>query len=209
MYGSAVPPSSPFPLERTNYCSCVGRHRRNQTNHMSQRRTSRNQPHLPIPIHARYRRCDSQKLLHIEAPIDLTHLSLGTYVHTFLSFSTTVISSIPFNCYPYHSFAQTQTQTQKLQAKIPYLTLPTQNFKLSIHPVRELVAGCSDSRSKTHKRHSGGEIANNEGGLPYYQSWVISQRRRSWCCSVGGWASSYGGLCLLFMSRMYKSGKIR
>lgn len=181
---------------------------------MSQRRTSRDQPHLPIPIpipipiHARYRRCDPQKPLHIEAPIDLTHLSLGTYIHTFFFFSTTVISSIPFNCYLYHSL--TQTQTQKQQAK--YLTLPylPRIFKLSIHPVRELVAGCSDSRSKTHKRHPGGEIANNEGELPYYQSWVISRRRRSWCCSVGRWASSYGGgLCLLLMSRMYKSGKIR
>lgn len=85
----------------------------------------------------RYRRCESQKLVHIEAP---THLSLGTYVHTFFFFSTTVISSIPFNCYPYHSLAQTQTRT--LQAK--YLTLPylPRIFKLSIHPVRELVAGC-------------------------------------------------------------------
>lgn len=142
----------------------------------------------------------------------LTHLSLGTYVHTFLSFSTIRGRTYfyPFNCYPYHSLAQTQTQTQKLQAKIPYIPYLPRIFKLSIHPVRELVAGCSDSRSKTHKRHPGGEIANNEGELPYYPSWVISQRRRSWCCSVGRWASSYGGgLCLLFMDIMYKSGKIR
>lgn len=72
----------------------------------------------------------------------LTHFSLGTYVHTFFFFSTTVISSIPFNCYLHHSLAQTQTQTQKLQAKIPYHTSPIQNFESSIHPVRELVAGC-------------------------------------------------------------------
>lgn len=67
----------------------------------------------------------SKQLLHI----CLTHLSLGTYVHTFLFFSTMVTSSIPFNCYLHHSLAQTQTQTQKLRAKIPYHTLPTQNFK--------------------------------------------------------------------------------
>lgn len=144
----------------------------------------------------------SKQLLHT----CLTYLSLGTYIPTFLFFSTirdwTGPTSIPFNCYPYHSLAQTQTQTQKLQAKIPYHTLPTQNFKSSIRPVRELVAGCSDSRSKTYKRHPGGEIAKDEE-LPYYPSWVICQRRRSWCCSVGGWASSYGGgLCLLFMSIM-------
>lgn len=168
---------------------------------MSQRRTSRNQPHLPIPIHARYRRCDPQRLVHVEAAAShLPHTPQSRYLHTFLSFSTTVISSIPFNCYLHHSLAQTQTQTQTLQTKS--YTLPTQNFKLSIHPVRELVAGCSDSRSKTHKRHSGGEIANNDGGLPYYPSWVIFQRR-SWCCST-----SYGGLCLLFMNIIYKSGKI-
>lgn len=166
-----------------------------------------------LPIHARYRRCNPQRLVHIEAPTTyLTHLSLGTYVLTFFFFSTTVISSIPFNCYLHHSLAHTQTQTQTLQAKIPYLTLPylPSIFKLSIHPVRELVAGCSDSRSKTHKRHPGGGIANNDGELPCYPSWVISQGRRSWCCSMRRWASSYGGgLYLLFMSRMYKSGKIR
>lgn len=153
------------------------------------------------------------KLFHVEAAASiLPHTPRSRYVRTYL-FVLLHNGNLfyPFNCYPYHSLAQTQTQTQKLQAKIPYLTLPTQNFKLSIHPVRELVAGCSDSRSKTHKRHPGGGIANDDGGLPYYPSWVISQRRRrSWCCSMGRWASSYGGgLCLLFISTIYKSGKIR
>lgn len=141
----------------------------------------------------------------------LTHLSLGTYVHTFFFFSTTVISSIPFNCYPYHSLTHSDSDSDtETASQIPYYTLPTQNFKLSIHPVRELVAGCSDSRSKTYKRHPGGEIAKDEE-LPCYPSWVICQRRRRrWCCSMGRWASSYGGgLCLSFISRMYKSGKIR
>lgn len=204
MYGSAVPPSSPFPLERTNYCSCVGRHRRNQTNHMSQRRTSGDQPHLPIPIHARYRRCDPQRLVHIEAAASyLPHTPQSRYLYTFLFFSTTVISSIPsIAIYIIHSL---RLRLRLRHCKPKYHTIPylPRIFKLSIHPVRELVAGCSDSRSKTQERHPGG-IANDEGELPYYPSWVISQRRRSWCCSVGRWAFSYGGgLCLLFMSRMY------
>lgn len=180
---------------------------------MSQRRTSRDQPHLPIPtpIHARYRRCDPQKLLHIEAPIDLTHLSLGTYLHTFLSFSTTVIPSIPsIAIYIIHSLRH-RLRLRLRHCKpntLPYLTYPEFLSCQSIQSVNWSLA-VSDSRSKTHKRHPGGEVANNEGGLPYYPSGVIFQRRRSWCCSVSGWASSYGGLCLLFMNIMYKSGKIR
>lgn len=173
------------------YCSCVGPRRRG------------NQPRTKVCTGEMENSSTSKQLLQS----CLTHLSLGTYVRTYL-FLLLHNGNLfyHFNCYPHHSLAQ--TQTQKLQAK--YLTLPTQNFKLSIHPVRELVAGCSDSRSKTHKRHPGGEVANNDdGGLPYYPSWVISQRRRSWCCSMGRWASSYGGLCLLFMNIMYKSGKIR
>lgn len=108
---------------------------------MSQRRTSRNQPHLPIPIHARYRRCDPQKLLHIEAPAtSLTHLSLGTYVHTFFFFSTTVISSIP--SIAIHTIHSLRLRLRLRNCEPKYLTIPTQNFKLSIRPVRELVAGC-------------------------------------------------------------------
>lgn len=170
---------------------------------MSQRRTSRNQPHLPIPIHARYRRCDSQKLVHVEAAASyLPHTPQSRYVRTYLFlllhngnlFYPFQLLSIPFT----RSDSDSEIASQNT---LPYLP---RIFKLSIHPVRELVAGCSDSRYKTHKRHPGGEVANNEGGLPYYPSWVISQRRRSWCCSMGRWASSYGGrLCLLFMDIMY------
>lgn len=148
MYGSAVPPSSPFPPERTNYCSCVGRHRRDRTNHTYVSAKNFSKPTTPTYTYLYMPDTDdmtlrnsftSKQLLHT----CLTHLSLGTYLHTFFFFSTTVISSIPFNCYLHHSLAQTQTQTQKLQAKYhTYLTLPTQNCKLSIRPVRELVAGC-------------------------------------------------------------------
>lgn len=147
----------------------------------------------------------SKQLLHT----CLTHLSLGTYLNTFFFFSTTVISSIPsIAIHIIHSLRHRHRNCKP--NTLPYLTLPTQNFKLSIHPVRELVAGCSDSRSKTHKRHPGGVIVNNEGELPYYPSGVISQGRRSWCCSMGRRESSYGGgLCLLFMNIMDKSGKIR
>lgn len=124
---------------------------------MSQRRTSRDQPHLPIPIYARYRRCDPQRLVHIEAPTTyLTHLSLGTYLHTFLSFSTTIISSIPsIAIYTIHSLTQTQTQT--LQAKIPYLTYPEFLSYQSIQSVNwSLAVQTRDPRLTSGIREGGG-----------------------------------------------------
>lgn len=145
---------------------------------MSQRRTSRNQPHLPIPIHARYRRCDPQKLVHVEAPTTyhLPHTPQSRYVPTYLFlFLHNGNLFYPFNCYPYHSLAQTQTQTQKLQAKYyTYLTYPEFLSYQSIQSVNwSLAVQTRDPRLTSGIRD--GEVANNDGGLPYYPSWVISQ----------------------------------
>lgn len=147
---------------------------------MSQRRTSRNQPQLPIPIHARYRRCDSQKLVHIEAPTTyLTHLSLGTYIpyippfvllHNGNLFYPFQLLSIPFTRSDSDSDSDTASQNT-----IPYL--PRISSYQSIQSVNWSLA-VSDSRSKTHKRHPGGGVANNEGELPYYPSWVICQKKK-------------------------------
>lgn len=109
------------------YCSCVGPHRRG------------NQPRTKCM----YWR--NGKLFHVEAAASiLPHTPQSRYVPTYL-FVLLHNGNLfyPFNSYPYHSLAQTQTQTQTLQAKyLTIHTLPTQNFKLSIHPVRELVASC-------------------------------------------------------------------
>lgn len=147
---------------------------------MSQRRTSRDQPHLPIPIHARYRRCDPQKLLHIEAPTTyLTHLSLGTYVRTYIPFILLHNGNLfyHFNCYLHRSFTRSDSDTDTETASqntLPDLTYPEFSSHQSIQSVNWSLA-VSDSRSKTHKRHPGGGIANNEGELPCYPLWVISQ----------------------------------
>lgn len=177
---------------------------------MSQRRTSRNQPHLPylyMPDTDDVTLRNSFTLKHLPPT---SHTPQSRYVRTYLFFfSTTVISSITsIAIYIIHSLRH---RHRLRHSKPKSHTSPTQNFKLSIHPVRELVAGCFRLEIQDSQAASGrGGVANNDGGLPYYQSWVISQGRRSWCCSVGRWASSYGGgLCLLFISRIYKSGKIR
>lgn len=212
MYGSAVPPSSPFPPERTNYCSCVGRHRRDRTNHtyvlaknFSKPTTPTSYLYLYMPDTDDMTLRDSftlKQLLHT----CLTHPSLGTYIHFCpsprLETGPDLLLSLSIAIHTIHSL---RLRLRLRNCKPKYHTLPylPRISKLSIHPVRELVAGCSDSRSKTHKRHPGEEIAKDEE-LPYYPSWVIFQRRRSWCCSMGRWASSSGGgLCLLFMDIMY------
>lgn len=165
-------------------------------------------------MHARYRRCDPQKLVHVEAAASyLPHTPQSRYVRTYLfvllhngnPFYPFQLLSIPFTRSDSDSDSETASQ-------IPYLTiphLPRISSYQSLQSVNWSLA-VSDSRSKTHKRHPGGEIANNDGGLPYYLSWVIFRRRRSWCCSMDRWAFSYGGgLCLSVISTMYKSGKAR
>lgn len=132
------------------YCSCVGPRRRG------------NQPRTKVCTGEMENSSTSKQLLHT----CLTHLSLGTYVHTFFFFSTTVISSITsIAIHTIHSLRHRPRLRNCKPNPIPYLTLPTQNFKLSIHPVRELVAGCSDSRYKTHKRHSGGGGCKQRGRI--------------------------------------------
>lgn len=125
---------------------------------MSQRRSSRNQPHLPIPIHARYRRCDPQKLVHVEAAASyLPHTPQSRYVPTYLFvllhngnlFYPFQLLSIPFT----RSDSDSDTETASQIPYIPYL--PRISSYQSIQSVNWSLA-VSDSRSKTRKRHSGG-----------------------------------------------------
>lgn len=118
----------------------------------------------------------SKQLLHT----CLTHLSLGTYLHTFLSFSTTVISSIPsIAIHTIHSLRHRHRHCKPKYLTSPHL--PRISSYQSIQSVNwSLAVQTRDPRLTSGIRE--GEVANNDGGLPYYPSWVISRRRRSWCC---------------------------
>lgn len=164
------------------YCSRVGPRRRG------------NQPHNTCMY------WQNGKLFHVEAAASyLPHTPRSRYVPTYLFvlfhngnlFYPFQLLSIPFT----RSDSDSDTETAS-QNTLPYLTYPEFSSYQSIQSVNWSLA-VSDSRSKTHKRHPGGGVANNEGELPYYPSGVISQRRRSWCCSMRRWASSYGGLFYL------------